>query len=274
MEYHIAMGVRANEPEWRRRINTAILKRQGEITAILRGLRRPVAQRARPARLSLRVAANVGEEGGSAPSPRFVLIGEIGLMPDARARRLSLGRLPRTEPETVPGGVVIDTEAAYKLWEAAVPSGSTSSRHRGAPRICRRRHYGCRCRVAIFREACGCRTSAAAPSAPSSKTFFHTHLEDAVKGVRDRPIVFYCLADCWMSWNATKRAASWGYRRLYWYRDGIDAWEPHRCRPRTPSPSRGRDCESTPICHSKAAACNARAQAPRRASRSTGAWHA
>jgi quinoprotein dehydrogenase-associated probable ABC transporter substrate-binding protein len=36
MEYHIAMGVRANEPEWRRRINAAILKRQGDMTAILR----------------------------------------------------------------------------------------------------------------------------------------------------------------------------------------------------------------------------------------------
>ncbi len=36
MEYHIAMGVRANESEWRRRINTVILKRQPEITAILR----------------------------------------------------------------------------------------------------------------------------------------------------------------------------------------------------------------------------------------------
>lgn len=36
MAYHIAMGVRANEPEWRRRINAAILKRQVEITAILR----------------------------------------------------------------------------------------------------------------------------------------------------------------------------------------------------------------------------------------------
>jgi quinoprotein dehydrogenase-associated probable ABC transporter substrate-binding protein len=36
MEYHIAMGVRANEPQWRRRINAGILKRQDEITAILR----------------------------------------------------------------------------------------------------------------------------------------------------------------------------------------------------------------------------------------------
>jgi quinoprotein dehydrogenase-associated probable ABC transporter substrate-binding protein len=35
MEYHIAMGLRANEAEWRRSINAAILKRQPEITATL-----------------------------------------------------------------------------------------------------------------------------------------------------------------------------------------------------------------------------------------------
>jgi quinoprotein dehydrogenase-associated probable ABC transporter substrate-binding protein len=36
MKYHIAMGVRANEPEWRRRINAVILTQQPKITAILR----------------------------------------------------------------------------------------------------------------------------------------------------------------------------------------------------------------------------------------------
>jgi quinoprotein dehydrogenase-associated probable ABC transporter substrate-binding protein len=36
MDYRIAMGVRANEPEWRRRINSIIVKRQRDITAILR----------------------------------------------------------------------------------------------------------------------------------------------------------------------------------------------------------------------------------------------
>jgi len=36
MAYHIAMGVRANEPEWRRRVNAAIVKRQAEISVILR----------------------------------------------------------------------------------------------------------------------------------------------------------------------------------------------------------------------------------------------
>lgn len=36
MEYHIAMGVRHNEPDWRRRLNAIITKRKTDITAILR----------------------------------------------------------------------------------------------------------------------------------------------------------------------------------------------------------------------------------------------
>lgn len=36
MDYHIAMGVRANEPEWRTRINTVIRQRHDAIVALLR----------------------------------------------------------------------------------------------------------------------------------------------------------------------------------------------------------------------------------------------
>lgn len=36
MDYHIAMGVRANEPEWRTRINAAIKKHHDAIVAVLR----------------------------------------------------------------------------------------------------------------------------------------------------------------------------------------------------------------------------------------------
>jgi PQQ-dependent catabolism-associated CXXCW motif protein len=39
-------------------------------------------------------------------------------------------------------------------------------------------------------------------------------------------IVFYCLADCWMSWNAARRAATeYGYTNVYWYPDGTTGWE-------------------------------------------------
>jgi len=38
-------------------------------------------------------------------------------------------------------------------------------------------------------------------------------------------IVMYCQADCWMSWNAAKRALSFGYSNIAWYPDGTDGWE-------------------------------------------------
>ena len=55
--------------------------------------------------------------------------------------------------------------------------------------------------------------------------YFQKHLHRLSAGDRQRPLVFYCRSDCWLSWNAVKRAARLGYTRLYWYRDGIDAWE-------------------------------------------------
>lgn len=38
-----------------------------------------------------------------------------------------------------------------------------------------------------------------------------------------RIVVFFCLPDCWMSWNAARRAAAMGFR-AGWYPDGIDGW--------------------------------------------------
>ncbi|MGO9235317.1 MAG: rhodanese-like domain-containing protein [Methylocella sp.] len=40
-----------------------------------------------------------------------------------------------------------------------------------------------------------------------------------------RPIVFYCHPMCWASWNAAKRAMSFGYRKVIWYPDGAEGWQ-------------------------------------------------
>ncbi len=37
-------------------------------------------------------------------------------------------------------------------------------------------------------------------------------------------VILYCLANCWMSWNAAKRALSLGYSNVAWYREGTDGW--------------------------------------------------
>lgn len=55
--------------------------------------------------------------------------------------------------------------------------------------------------------------------------YFQRHLAQASQGNRAWPLVFYCRSDCWLGWNAVKRAHQLGYTNLYWYRDGIDAWQ-------------------------------------------------
>ena len=60
---------------------------------------------------------------------------------------------------------------------------------------------------------------------PETEAWFRDSLARATGGDLGRPVVFYCLADCWMSWNAAKRAAGWGYHQVLWYKDGTDGWE-------------------------------------------------
>jgi PQQ-dependent catabolism-associated CXXCW motif protein len=55
--------------------------------------------------------------------------------------------------------------------------------------------------------------------------YFRQGLEAATVSDKSRPILFYCMTDCWMSWNAAKRAVEWGYSSVIWYPPGADGWE-------------------------------------------------
>jgi PQQ-dependent catabolism-associated CXXCW motif protein len=49
---------------------------------------------------------------------------------------------------------------------------------------------------------------------PAADGYLKTGLERITGGDRAKPLVIYYLRDCWMSWNAAKRAVIWGY--IYW----------------------------------------------------------
>ncbi|HEY0342441.1 MAG TPA: rhodanese-like domain-containing protein, partial [Steroidobacteraceae bacterium] len=55
--------------------------------------------------------------------------------------------------------------------------------------------------------------------------FFRKQLATATGGDLSRWLVIYCHQACWLSWNAARRAISYGYRNVYWYRDGIEGWQ-------------------------------------------------
>ena len=60
---------------------------------------------------------------------------------------------------------------------------------------------------------------------PATEDYFKSNLEKLTGGDKSKAIVFYCLRDCWMSWNASKRALTYGYSNVNWFPDGTDAWQ-------------------------------------------------
>lgn len=54
---------------------------------------------------------------------------------------------------------------------------------------------------------------------------FGQYLRQASGGDTSRTLVVYCAGpQCWGSYNAALRAIHMGFRNVYWYRGGIEAW--------------------------------------------------
>jgi PQQ-dependent catabolism-associated CXXCW motif protein len=60
---------------------------------------------------------------------------------------------------------------------------------------------------------------------PAFEEYFRTRLSTLAGGDLSRSVVFFCQKDCWMSWNAAKRALEWGYKSVIWFSEGTDAWQ-------------------------------------------------
>ena len=61
--------------------------------------------------------------------------------------------------------------------------------------------------------------------AAATEDYLREGLVRASGGDKAKPLVIYCQAECWMSWNAAKRALSYGYSNVAWYPDGTEGWQ-------------------------------------------------
>jgi PQQ-dependent catabolism-associated CXXCW motif protein len=57
-----------------------------------------------------------------------------------------------------------------------------------------------------------------------TESYFARALARLTDGDLSRKMVFFCKRACWMSWNAAKRAQSYGYTHVFWFADGIEGW--------------------------------------------------
>jgi PQQ-dependent catabolism-associated CXXCW motif protein len=143
-------------------------------------------------------------------------------VPEPETYRVSDYRAP--VPATLAGADVLDAEAAQALWEG-----------RGAifidvhPRPPKPENLPVN---TVWRDPVHKSIEGAAwlPNvgygvlAPAVEAYFATRLVALTVGDKARRLVFFCERDCWMSWNAAKRALALGYRNVAWFPEGTDAW--------------------------------------------------
>lgn len=55
--------------------------------------------------------------------------------------------------------------------------------------------------------------------------YFKRNVEHLSGGDKAKALVFFCVRNCWMSWNAAKRALAYGYTNVIWFSEGTDAWQ-------------------------------------------------
>lgn len=60
--------------------------------------------------------------------------------------------------------------------------------------------------------------------APGVGSWFERGVARLTGRAKGRMIVTFCLADCWMSWNAARRLRALGYTNVWWLAEGTDGW--------------------------------------------------
>ena len=128
-------------------------------------------------------------------------------------------------PETLRGGTVVDDDAAHALWKTGqvvfIDVLPRPPKPKGLPE------------GTIWREkprhsipgAIWLPDVGYGRLAPQMDGYFRDNLAEATGGDAEAPVVFFCLAECWMSWNAAKRALEeYGYTHVFWYPEGTDGW--------------------------------------------------
>lgn len=127
-------------------------------------------------------------------------------------------------PETITGGTAVDPETGFALWQSGqvafldvLPRPPKPKNLPGGTIWREKPRHSIPGAIWLPNVGYG-------EIAPVMEDYFRAGLTKVTSGDLDHPVLFFCLEDCWMSWNAAKRAISYGYTQVYWMPDGTDGW--------------------------------------------------
>jgi PQQ-dependent catabolism-associated CXXCW motif protein len=126
-------------------------------------------------------------------------------------------------PDTLKGAKVIDVKAAERLWRGNSAVFIDVLPHPPKPKLPEGTVYRPKTHDSIP-GAIWLADVGYGALTPEMEDYFRRGLEIATSGDKGKAVVIFCLSDCWMSWNAAKRALSWGYGNILWFPGGADRW--------------------------------------------------
>lgn len=202
-DYRISMGIRRGEPDWKLQLNEILSKRKDDIEAILHDYGVPLldgrGELIEPVKAD--TAMEVPEPEGfrtsdySAPVPkglenaRTVDLAEM----QALAERddvvlIDVMRAPR-EPEERPA------DAIWREPKRNTIKGAVWLANMGYGRL-----------------------------SEDDEAAFKAELSRLAGQGEEKTLAFFCEPNCWMSWNAAKRALSYGFEDVVWFPGGARTW--------------------------------------------------
>lgn len=203
LDFRVSMGIRYNEPDWKHLLNGILEKHKDEIDAILASYGVPL----------LDEQGQLMQKAGLDPLQEDV--------PEPAGYRLGDYRAP--VPATLEGARTVDVAGlqAVLAAEDALLIDVMPTQPKPANRPA----------GSLWRDP----QRETVPGAvwlanmgygrldDSDEAAFRTELE-RLAGDLNRTTIFFCEPQCWMSWNAAKRALSYGFRNVVWFPGGATAW--------------------------------------------------
>jgi quinoprotein dehydrogenase-associated probable ABC transporter substrate-binding protein/PQQ-dependent catabolism-associated CXXCW motif protein len=205
-DFLISMGVRQGEPEWKDAINDALRALKPEIDRILDEYAVPrLDGRGRLIGVWAQAAAEVG-------------------VPEPTGYRMDSYRGPT--PATLKGATVVDTAGLQRLMAERQPVLIDALPRQRKPADRPADQLWIEPERRDIPGSVWLANSGYGELPPETARWFADELARLTRGDKTRPIVFYCDRQCWMSWNAARRAVTeLGYQNVYWYPDGVQGWQ-------------------------------------------------
>ena len=206
LDFRISMGLRPGEPEWKHEINRLIRELQPQIQAILRDYGVPLLdEQDRPI-----------TPGGAAP--------RVSDVPEPAGYRMEKYRA--VVPATLAGATVLSTAALERLIAERKPILIDVLSKQRKPKGRDQAQLWIEPKRENLPGSVWLPNVGLGELSPDLAEYFSTELMQLTEGDKSRPVVFYCDSNCWMSWNAAKRAmVELGYAQVYWYPDGVQGWK-------------------------------------------------